>query len=122
VSGRYRGRGPFGALEKRPDEFVFLNTKTGDRIKEIKTAFRNACSDAGIEGLQWRHLRATFGTRLGEAGYNAFEIADLMGHSDIHTTRRYVRVMEGNKREAVKAAMFQRAQVIEMPGAMRKEA
>ena len=107
---------------KRPDEFVFYNPRTGDRVKEIKTAFRNACTDAGIEGLQWKHLRATFGTRLGEAGFNAFEIADLMGHTDIHTTRRYVRVMEGKKREAVKAAMFQQARVIEMPGLARKEA
>jgi integrase len=107
---------------KRPNDFVFLNARTGDRIKEIKTAFRSACTDAGVEGLQWKHLRATFGTRLGEAGYNAFEIADLMGHSDIHTTRRYVRVMEGNKREAVKAAMFQQGRVVEMPTARRKKA
>lgn len=45
-----------------------------------------------------------------------------MGHSDTHTTRRYVRVMEGKKREAVKATMFQQARVIEMPGATWKEA
>ena len=45
-----------------------------------------------------------------------------MGHSDIHTTRRHVRVMEGKKREAVKAAMFQQARVIEMSGPMRKQA
>lgn len=107
---------------KRPDEFVFHNRWTGERMKEIKTAFRSACRDAGIDGLQWKHLRATFGTRLGEAGYNAFEIADLMGHSDIHTTRRYVRVMEGKKREAVKAALFQPGQVLEMPNVTRKAA
>jgi integrase len=103
---------------KRPDDFVFYNPQTGTRVKEIKTAFRSACRDAEIEGLQWKHLRATFGTRLGEAGYNAFEIADLMGHSDIRTTRRYVRVMEGKKREAVTATMFHQGKVIEM----RKEA
>ncbi len=83
---------------------------------------RNACSDAGIEGLQWKRPRATFGTRLGEAGFNAFEIAGLMGHADIRTTRLYVRVTEGNKREAVKAAMSQQARVIEMPGVTWKEA
>lgn len=107
---------------KKPDDFVFNNPKTGARVKEIKTAFKSACRDAKIEGLQWKHLRATFGTRLGEAGYNAFEIADLMGHSDIRTTRRYVRVLEGKKREAVKATMFQQAWVIEMPIEVRKEA
>lgn len=106
---------------KRPDDFVFYNPRTGDRVKEIKTAFTSACSDAGVEGFQWKFLRATFGTRLGEAGYNAFEIADLMGHSDIRTTRRYVRVMEGKKREAVRATMFGQGRVIEMSAQMRKE-
>ncbi len=45
-----------------------------------------------------------------------------MGHSDIHTTRRYVRVMEGKKQEAVKAAMFQQGRVLDMAGMRRKEA
>lgn len=107
---------------KRPDDFVFYNPQTGDRVKEIKTAFNSACRDAGIEGMQWKFLRATFATRLGEAGYTAFEIAELLGHSDIRTTRKYVRVTEGKKREAVKAAMFQQARVIEMTAATRREA
>jgi len=65
-----------------------------------RLAYNRACADAGVEGLTWRDLRATFGTRLGEAGYNAYDIADLMGHSDIRTTRRYVRT-EPRKHEAV---------------------
>jgi hypothetical protein len=40
-------------------------------------------------------------------------------HSDNRTTRRYVKVMEGKKREAV---MFQPAGVLEMPSQARKEA
>ena len=28
-------------------------------------------------------LRATYGTRLGEAGFNAYDIAKLMGHANI---------------------------------------
>ena len=35
-------------------------------------------------------LRHTFGTRLSGQGGNAFEIAELMGHSKMETTRRYV--------------------------------
>ena len=66
---------------------------------ELKTALRIA----GIEGLRWHDLRATFGTRLGEAGYDAFTIAQLMGHSDIRMTARYVRGTERNKRAAVEA-------------------
>ena len=46
--------------------------------------------DAGIEGLVWHDLRATYGTRLGEAGFNAYDIAKLMGHANISTSQRYV--------------------------------
>ena len=38
---------------------------------------------------------------LGEAGFDAFTIASLMGHSNVRTTQRYVRTTERNKREAV---------------------
>jgi hypothetical protein len=47
-----------------------------------------------------------FGTRLGEAGFDVFTIASLMGHSQIQTTARYVRATERNKREAVEAVML----------------
>src|ERR1041385_5357905 len=51
--------------------YVFVNEKTKTRIKEVKKAFGTALKIAGIEGLVWHDLRATFGTRLGEAGYDA---------------------------------------------------
>ena len=92
--------------------YVFVSSKTGTRVKEVKTAFVTALREAKIEGLVWHDLRATFGTRLGEAGFDAFTIAALMGHSDIHTTARYVRATERNKREAVKAAMLSSQTVV----------
>ena len=87
-------------------EYVFVNERTGTRIKEVKKAFGTALKIARIEGLVWHDLRATFGTRLGEAGYDAFTIAALMGHSQIQTTQRYVRATERNKRAAVEAVML----------------
>jgi len=84
--------------------YLFANPQTGKPYKDFKTGFSRACADAGIEGLSWKDLRATFATRLGEAGYNAFEIAALLGHSDIKTTQRYVRV-EPRIHEAVNATM-----------------
>jgi integrase len=92
--------------------YVFVNSRTGTRTKEVKKGFRTALRIAGIKGLVWHDLRATFGTRLGEAGYDAFTIAALMGHSDIHTTRRYVRATERNKRAAVEAAMLSSQKVV----------
>ena len=67
----------------------------------IKKAFISACEDAGIEGLVWRDLRATYGTRLGEAGFNPYDIAKLMGHANISTSQRYVRNLPVGTGEAV---------------------
>ena len=91
---------------KVTDDYVFVSKRTGKRFTDIKRAFTNACALANIIGLVWHDLRATFGTRLGEAGYDAFTIAALMGHGRIETTRRYVRATERNKRAAVQAAML----------------
>lgn len=65
--------------------------------------------NSGINGLIWHDLRATFGTRLGEAGFDAFTIASLLGHSNVRTTQRYVRATDRNKREAVEAAVLESA-------------
>src|SRR5580765_985169 len=89
-----------------------FNQRTGTRIKEVKKGFGTALKLAGISGLVWHDLRATFGTRLGEAGFDAFTIAALMGHSQIQTTARYVRASERNKRAAVEAAMLSSKQVV----------
>ncbi len=52
--------------------------RTGTRVKEIKRSYNTALRLAGIDGLVWQDLRATFGTRLGEAGYDTFTISSLM--------------------------------------------
>ena len=75
-------------------------------LQETKKGFRTACRLAGIEGLIWKDLRATFGTRLAEAGCDAFTIAQLLGHSDIRVTMRYVRTVEESNRAAVEAVQL----------------
>jgi integrase len=94
-------------MSKRPDDYLFVNPKTKKPFVDCKKGLSRACADAGISNLTWRNFRDTFGTRLGEAGYNAFDIAALMGHSDIRTTQRYVRV-EPRKHEAVQATLLSR--------------
>ena len=50
--------------DKRPDEYIFVSpkSKTGSCLQETKRGFHTACRLAGIEGLIWKDLRATFGT------------------------------------------------------------
>jgi integrase len=70
--------------DKRPDDYIFVSPKKkGSCLKETKRGFHTACRLAGIEGLIWKDLRATFGTRLAEIGCDAFTIAQLLGHSDV---------------------------------------
>lgn len=88
---------------KAADDYVFSSPKTEGHQTEVKKGFKTALRIAGIEGLRWHDLRATFGTRMGEAGYDAFTIAQLLGHSDIRMTARYVRGTERNKRAAVES-------------------
>jgi integrase len=105
---------------KSADDYVFASPKTDGRLKEVKKGFKTALRIAGIEGLRWHDLRATFGTRLGEAGYDGFTIAQLMGHSDIRMTARYVRGTERNKRAAVEAVRLD-FQVARHNGVTRQE-
>ena len=62
--------------------FIALYRFKIDVLWVLKKGFRTACRIAGIEGLIWKDLRATFGTRL-EAGCDAFTIAQLLGYSDV---------------------------------------
>lgn len=68
------------------------------------SAFLRAAARAGLAGLTFHHLRHTFGTRLGEAGYSAHEIAHLMGHADINSTNLYVHTAHDRLRQAAGAA------------------
>jgi integrase len=72
---------------------VFINPDTAKPYTDVKTAFGTACELGGIENLHWHDLRHTFGTRLAEAGCSEATIADLMGHSDPQTTRRYTHAL-----------------------------
>lgn len=88
---------------KRPDDYIFINPKTGSCLQATKRGFQTACRLAGIEGLIWKDLRATFGTRMASAGKDAFTIAHLLGHSDVRMTMRYVRMVDAVKRAAVES-------------------
>ncbi len=46
---------------------------------------------AEITGLRFHDLRHTVGTRLGRAGQDIHTIASILGHSQLSTTRRYVK-------------------------------
>jgi integrase len=95
--------------------YVFINPDTAKPYTDVKHAFGTACQLAGIENLHWHDLRHTFGTRLAEAGCSEATIADLMGHSDPQTTRRYTHATDRAKRAAVEAVRIARDRLCHNP-------
>ncbi|MGB3728954.1 MAG: site-specific integrase, partial [Thermodesulfobacteriota bacterium] len=71
----------------RPYSHVF--TYLNKPLKDIRTAFENACKRAGIKNLRFHDLRHTFATRLVLAGVDLATVSKLLGHSSIQMTMRY---------------------------------
>lgn len=92
-----------GMLEGMPKTgaHVFPSPRTGGQLVDIKNPFGAACEAAKISDLRFHDLRHTAATRLADAGVNVVVIADILGHGDIRTTKRYSHAMEESKREAV---------------------
>ena len=69
---------------------VFVNTTGGPLNGSWLTHHVQALYErAGIRRLDFKALRATFGSRLFEAGVPDMEIAKLLGHTRTHTTKRH---------------------------------
>lgn len=81
-------------------EYVFVN-RQGQPYTDVKTAWWAALKRAGIEDFHFHDLRHTFGTRLGEAGTDIKTIAELMGHSDINMSGKYMHPSPEHKKQAV---------------------
>ena len=60
---------------------------------DFKRSWRTACKLAGVVGCRWHDLRATFATRLIQAGLSVAETAKITGHSNLQTLySHYLRV------------------------------
>lgn len=77
-----------------PDELIFDSTGFEYRWEQAKRK-------AGVEGLHWHDLRGEFASRLDEAGVEVTVTSRLLGHSDLHTTQRYLRPRIERFREAI---------------------
>jgi integrase/recombinase XerC len=72
---------------------VFPGAK-GPRLnrKAVARLLNRLCVRAGVPRFTAHQLRHTFGTEAASAGIPATELQALMGHEDLATTQRYVRV------------------------------
>lgn len=93
------------ALVRRTSPPTVWLAQTGQTMAatSLRDRLRYYARLAGLEGrrLHPHKLRATFATRLDQAGTNVTVIQELMGHSDIKTTAHYVGVAGREMREAI---------------------
>ena len=73
-----------GLVFKRKDGSPLRNSDLGHMHASVRTLLKLP-ADCVLHSL-----RHTFGTRLGEAGADAFTIMRLMGHSTVIVSQRYV--------------------------------
>ena len=95
----------------RLGDYVFVNGRTGERLKALSRSFKTACrmakkdpkdeDDPGIVGLRIHDLRHTFGTALAQAGVGTRDISKALGHSSEAVTKRYINLMDDRLQDAV---------------------
>jgi integrase len=85
-------------------------------LNNIDRGHHKAVRDAGIEpDFRLYDFRHTFGSRSAMAGVDLATLKELMGHSSITTTMRYVHPTPEHKRRAMeKLERFNVAQVFEL--------
>lgn len=88
--------------------YVFTNTK-GEKIKEISNQFDRVVAKLGFNDnitdtrnkVVFHTLRHTFASRLAMGGVDVYTIKELMGHSDIKMTMRYMHLAPKKFQEAI---------------------
>lgn len=90
----------FGVLGGK-SEFVFYNQKSGKPFIDLRAGLELECKKAGITGVTWHTLRHTFASRLLDRGVAIVTVKELLGHSTVLVTMRYLHPNIEKKVQAV---------------------
>ncbi len=86
--------------------FVFLRRfkseeRPPERIKKFRRSFKTACDGAGIANFRFHDLRHTAATWMIQRGVPIDLVQDILGHTDIATTKKYAHRDFSEKRLAL---------------------
>ena len=77
-------------LGPKKSGYVFVNPKTGKPYTDIKKSFNAALKRAGLSDFRFHDLRRTVGTWLLTSGVDIRTVQNILAHSDVRTTERYL--------------------------------
>lgn len=98
------------------DTSPYVFTFNGQKIGDIKTAFRRALRRSGLKkGYRFHDIRRTFATMLYNHGVHLTKIQRLLGHKSVLTTERYLGVKFEETRQAMLAIDRPLAKALIMP-------
>jgi len=85
-------------------DYVFVNSKTNNRLLDLKRSYRTAVKAAKLTGeVVFHTLRHTFASHLVMAGVDIATVSRLMGHKSIAMTMRYSHLAPNHLSNAVSA-------------------
>lgn len=71
----------------------------GEPVKSVRRAFREACGEAGLEGVTRYTMRHTAASWAAMGGASGLALARFLGHSRASTTERYIKYTPDYMRE-----------------------
>jgi integrase len=87
--------------QDRNGQYVFLNPNTGRPYGKLRRSFETACGKARIRDLRFHDLRHTFASWLVERGADIIRVKELLGHSTVRITERYLHSNRDERKRAV---------------------
>lgn len=84
--------------------YVIPNPYTLKPYDNIHRSWEKARSDAGLPGLRMHDLRHSMASNMVNSGRSIYEVAKVLGHSQLKMTQRYAHLSQETLLEAVDAA------------------
>lgn len=76
-------------------------------VDAVEKLVKKYCSAVSVKTITPHKLRSTYGTALYRETGDIYLVADVLGHSDVNTTKRhYARLSDARRREASKAVIL----------------
>ena len=84
-------------------DYLFMSTKLKRvSVRSVQRWIKALGRHAGLGDCLTPHVvRRTFATHLLDNGADLFSVADLLGHTNLETTRKYARVSTAKRKETL---------------------